>query len=114
MINKELICDNVVYYVNIGKNSLENWDLINKSEKNDIWFHLDGYPSPHVVLKYSDNIPENIIVECCELCKSYSKYKNFPSKYIKVIYTKINNIKKGKEVGSVTYINKKENKYIVI
>ncbi len=109
MINRELCHDGMIYNISIGRNSRENWTIIENSNENDIWFHLNDYPSPHIVLKYNEFIPENIILECCNLCKKYSKYKNFPAKYLKVVYTKINNLKKGSDIGSVILIKNKKN-----
>ena len=116
MIKKEVLYDDQTYYISIGRNSQENWNLIDYSNKNDIWFHLDGFSSPHVVLKNSGNndIPSYVINECCLLCKQYSKYAKFPTNYLKIIYTSIGNLKKGTDVGSVIYISKKKNNYIVI
>jgi hypothetical protein len=28
----------------IGTNAQENWDLIDESDENDLWFHVDGLP----------------------------------------------------------------------
>ena len=114
MLNKEFIYDNKIYYIKIGKNSSDNWNIIDNSDKNDIWFHLDKFPSPHVILKFTDNINENVLIECANYCKKYSKYKNFPTKYLKVVYTNIENIKKGENIGSVIYKNTNKNNYITI
>ncbi len=95
----------VIYTVNIGGNAQENWDLVSESEEDDLWFHLgDDRPSSHVVLKISDEIkskklPPAIIYKCCTLCKQYSKFKTFQN--IPIIYTKIKNITKGDNMGSV-------------
>ena len=55
-----------------------------------------------------DELPNEIIIECCNLCKHYSKYKNMPPNYLKIVYTQINNIIKGPNEGSVNYKNKKK------
>ena len=33
----------------IGTNAQENWDLIDESGEDDLWFHVNGLPSCHVV-----------------------------------------------------------------
>jgi len=75
-------------------------------DNEDLWFHLDEYPSAHVVISQqisnSDDIyyPNQIISLGSSYCKSYSKYgKNLHK--AKIVYTQIKNLKKGKEVGEV-------------
>ena len=88
----------------IGQSAEENWKIIDDSEQNDIWFHLDDFPSSHVILKTKNkNIKEfnkQTFIHCGNLCKFHSKYSNL--KNISVIYTKIKNITKADTVGSVT------------
>lgn len=96
---------NMFYNISVGKNAKNNWELIDKASKEDIWFHLDDYPSCHVILSVDNNINKNIkphisvIKKCARLCKNGSKLKD--TRKVSVIYTKIKNIKKGNEVGSV-------------
>ena len=90
---------------NIGGSAKENWNLIDSSKQNDIWFHLEHVSSPHVVLQIpSDidltNISKQTLIHCAVECKNYSKYKGV--KKINVIYTEIKNVKKTDVEGSVT------------
>lgn len=96
----------------VGENAQDNWDIIDKANKFDIWFHLDDKPSCHVILQLPDKqtqVTGQTLVHCASLCKQYSKHKN--EKNIPVIYTEIQNLTKGKDVGSVT--TKKTRKLIV-
>ena len=74
-----------------------------------MWFHLDEYPSAHVVLKQNSfelNLSYNkeIIIIASNYCKSYSKHeKKIPK--VKIVYTQIKNLKKGKNIGSVIISN---------
>ena len=92
----------------IGKNALDNFSIIDNSNKEDIWFHLEDYPSSHVIAKVF-NITINkkelkyIIKQGALLCKQNSKYASYPN--IKIIYTKINNVKKTNVIGSVITMN---------
>jgi len=97
--------------VYIGENAQDNWDIITRSKQNDIWFHLDGLSSPHVILEVADlkTIPKQILIKCCNLCKEYSKYKTLNK--INVIYTEVKNISKSGTVGTV--ITKKTKKISV-
>lgn len=107
------------YAINIGKNAKHNWQLIDNSQPDDIWFHVDSYPSSHVIINLQNinscdfiRANKNIIQECALICKSKSKAKD--EKKVKIIYTTISNIKKGKDVGSVHILNNPDCKSIYI
>lgn len=91
------------YVIKVGENAMDNWNLIDSAKNNDnnIWFHLDKYPSGHVIcfVKKEDIIDKNIILFCATLCKEQSKQKHM--KNVKVIYTEIKNVKKKGDVGEV-------------
>ena len=86
--------DNYIYTINVGRNVKENWDIIDMSKQNDIWFHADNEPSSHVVLLVGDikKPHRKVIKYCAFLCKSYSKVKNMNK--VSIIYTQIKNIVK--------------------
>jgi predicted ribosome quality control (RQC) complex YloA/Tae2 family protein len=95
----------IEYTMIIGKNAQDNWDIIKKANPNDIWFHVEYYPSGHVILQNPnkleiENIPPEVIIECCRKCKSRgSKCRSFNN--VSVCYTQIKNVKFGKDIGSV-------------
>ena len=92
----------------VGTNAKENWDLIDGAEPDDLWFHVDDFSSGHVLIKerfdtktnlQQIHYPNQIISIGSQYCKSQSKFKD--KKKLKIIYTQISNIKKGKTIGSV-------------
>ena len=93
------------YTIRVGQNAKENWNLIDSSDPFDVWFHLDNHPSSHVVISQdlASNkdlfYPNQIIGIAADYCKSHSKQK-LASK-VKVVYTNIENLTTGKDVGSV-------------
>lgn len=92
--------DEIDYRIRIGQTAQENWDLISDSSQNDLWFHLEKHPSPHVVIETPNKIkkiPKRVISRAAELCVEYSKQVHGY-----VIYTEIKNVKKSEKVGSVT------------
>jgi predicted ribosome quality control (RQC) complex YloA/Tae2 family protein len=106
--------------IKYGKNAKENWNLIDESSSDDLWFHIDDYPSTHVLLEYNldeeDRI-EEYIEKAVQLCvEKTPKIKSYIPKIksVKVIYTKVENIKKGKSVGEVIILNHKLVKYKVV
>ena len=98
----------IVFY--IGKNKEENFEVIDKGNENDLWFHAKNESSCHVVC----NIPENltktdlkyIIKVGALLCKNNtSKLKSISN--VEIIYTQIKNIEKTNIIGCVTTKNTK-------
>jgi predicted ribosome quality control (RQC) complex YloA/Tae2 family protein len=88
--------------ISIGENAQDNWDIIDKSKQNDLWFHVENQPSSHVILSLPDSKSKctgQTIIHCAKLCKQHSKFKNIPK--IGIIYTEIKSISKGDKVGQV-------------
>lgn len=106
----ESVQDEYTYTVRAGQSAQENWDLIEDSTQNDIWFHVEGESSCHVVLKIGDRkkSPHKAVINyCASLCKEGSKVRF--AKNVKIIYTNIKNVKinKAYTVGSVKASNTK-------
>jgi hypothetical protein len=117
---------NVVY--KIGKDAQNNFELIDKADQNDIWFHLKDVSSCHVIaclknIQYTtrdDELPnfydikfdtldkkekQQIITQGALLCKQYSKLKS--AKNVNIVYAKIEDVHKTDVPGSVfTYKSK--------
>jgi predicted ribosome quality control (RQC) complex YloA/Tae2 family protein len=96
------------YNIKIGSNAKDNWKLLDDADINDIWFHLESYPSSHIFLERTDKlekpeslneIPADVITICAKYCKINSKTDVIGK--LRIIYTKVKNIKKGKNIGSV-------------
>lgn len=111
---------NVVYKV--GKDADNNYQIIDESDKEDIWFHIKNSSSCHVIAclknikfnRYDNELPnyynidfdtldkkqkQQVIKQGALLCKQFSKLKN--QKNLEIIYTKIENVFKTETVGSV-------------
>lgn len=96
------------YIISIGKNKEENWQLIDASDSNDVWFHIDDQPSCHVVLKNENNIklrdfPRQVLKRAAYLCKINSAAKRSPK--CDVVYAHISAITKTSIVGQVAVAN---------
>lgn len=96
----------------VGTCAQDNFDIIDISEPDDIWFHVRDGSSCHVIAKISgDNatmpagekldkkIIHKIIKQGALLCKQESRYKS--TKNLAIIYTKLRNVQKTNIVGSV-------------
>jgi len=98
----EHIINDITY--KIGKNALENTELINLSNSNWYWFHLEKFPSCHLVI-CAEELTNEMICNAGELVKQNSKYK---FKNIGINYCKIDNLILGKEPGSVCFKSNKQ------
>jgi predicted ribosome quality control (RQC) complex YloA/Tae2 family protein len=103
--------DNRNFIIQVGQNAKENWELIDGADDFDLWFHLDSGPSAHVIIKEILNkknhfvinndffgYPRELITMGSTYCKSNSRC---PTSKVSIIYTTIENISKGKDIGSV-------------
>ena len=111
MIIKEF--NNIKFY--IGQSAKENWQLLDDSTKineNYIWFHLNSFPSPYVIMHStideltkvidisdSDISIDEFLVYGATQCKEYSKYKFL--KDLKIMYVPIQKLKKTEKIGEV-------------
>ena len=92
----------------IGENAQDNFDIIDQSEPDDLWFHLNGEASCHVVASISKEEIERkekgyIIRKGAELCKRFSKQKS--QKNVPIVYTRIKDVKKTEISGQVQIEN---------
>ena len=96
---------NIEFY--IGENANDNWEIFDTCKKEDpdyIWFHLNSFPSPYVIMKATmSNLQDNVLNDCLlhgsNLCKQNTKYRDL--KDIKICYTSLKKLKKGEKVGEV-------------
>ena len=102
---KDCEFNNIKFYV--GQSAKENWELLDiaKAEnENFIWFHLNSFPSPYVIMWYSiddldDKSVNELLLYGANLCKEHSKY-NF-LKDIKIMYTTVKKLTKTETLGEV-------------
>jgi predicted ribosome quality control (RQC) complex YloA/Tae2 family protein len=94
--------DSIEYTIFIGRNKYNNFELIDDSMDSDVWFHVQGESSCHVILKNSGklrDIPRQVIKRCAYLCKINSKAKT--KKKCNIIYTQLENVVKTEIIGQV-------------
>lgn len=95
----------------IGQNKNENFDVIDKGEPDDLWFHANQISSCHVVAIIPKDITHKeikyIIKAGALLCKKYTN-KLKSSTDIEIIYTEIKNIEKTQYIGCVKIVNQKK------
>ncbi|MDD5405400.1 MAG: NFACT RNA binding domain-containing protein [Sulfurovaceae bacterium] len=90
------------YKVLIGRNKKENKKLLTLAKANDIWMHIQGIPSSHVIIKTDkQSIPQSVIRDAAKLCVDFSTDK--AGEY-KVDFTKRKFVKPQEE-ANVFYTN---------
>jgi predicted ribosome quality control (RQC) complex YloA/Tae2 family protein len=92
-----------------GKSNLGNDYLLRKLARgNDLWFHAQGYPGSHVLLKTGPGDPKfEAIAEAATIAAFFSRGKG--STRVPVDYTPARNVHrpKGARPGFVTYLHQK-------
>lgn len=84
----------------IGKNEIENTEIVNNANPNDLWFHVHNKPSCHVIASIPNGILKNkkiknkIINQGAVLCKqnSYPSQQSLPIMFMLIKYVKPTNI----------------------
>jgi predicted ribosome quality control (RQC) complex YloA/Tae2 family protein len=100
---KEIIQDNDIFTVRIGRNAKDNDKLIKDSEYEDMWFHLEDISGPHIVI---NNGGKTLTKESLKYIGGlFREYKTGLHKKYKVIYTEIKNITSTKTIGQVNCKN---------
>lgn len=95
--------------IRIGRNNLQNDDLVRSSNGNDLWFHVRDFPGPHVVVRAGrkGDVPQTTIMEAAKLALKYSTRAK--DKKGIVVYAHVKNLKKPKKAppGKVTVTREK-------
>jgi predicted ribosome quality control (RQC) complex YloA/Tae2 family protein len=61
------------FKVIVGRNSVENQQLLKMARANDIWMHVRDIPSSHVIIRTDkQNLPESVIEAAAKLCVDFS------------------------------------------
>jgi predicted ribosome quality control (RQC) complex YloA/Tae2 family protein len=91
----------------IGTSTQDNFDVIDSAQPEDLWFHVKGQSSCHIVAMISAYPPKtfskkelhSIVKKGALICKQHSRYKSDPS--VEIDYTRIENVQKTKIAGTV-------------
>jgi predicted ribosome quality control (RQC) complex YloA/Tae2 family protein len=95
----------------LGKSASDNFTIIDAANENDIWFHINGEASGHVIAKlpeennYTKKQLRQIITQGALVCKENSKYKS--QKSVDVVYTYVKYVEKTNILGKVSITNHK-------
>ncbi len=108
-IDKATETSYTLYY---GRNASENWELYDSAEADDLWFHLDDFPSAHVYLQVSKDDPSEAALQYAArlvLQRTPKVNQETPKiKKVNVIYCPRSNLKKGKSAGEILILTPKQ------
>lgn len=84
------------FEIRVGKSNIANDKLVRASNGNDLWFHVQGFPGSHVVVRAGKNreVPRTTLMEAAELALKYSTRAK--DKKGTVVYTHIKHVKRPK------------------
>jgi len=112
----EFSFNNTVYTIYEGKNAVGNNDILDLCKSDDVWFHINGRSSAHVVLVGVvaglglGKIPKQVIKRCCCICKASTR----TSDKVEIIYTERGNLEKLNEHGTVIFVDPAKTKTMLI
>jgi predicted ribosome quality control (RQC) complex YloA/Tae2 family protein len=92
--------EDISYTIIIGKNASDNTNIVKNASPTDIWFHVYGKPSCHVILVNTGKlnaIPRQVIKKCAYLCKAKSCLP-----MCQIMYTTIEHVHCTDVTGQVT------------
>jgi predicted ribosome quality control (RQC) complex YloA/Tae2 family protein len=101
MILEKINTENKEYIIEIGQDKFDNDLILRKSKQNDLWFHLDKFNSPFIILHNNgDKIDKKYLYEIGNMFKKYKSH--IPDNY-KVVYTNVKNINRTCTPGTVIF-----------
>lgn len=94
----------------VGEKPQDNFDMIDKSHGDDIWFNVQGFSVGHVVVNlFGMNLDKKqrrqIILQGAILCKQQSTYYFMSN--LAVLYNNVNQLVKSDNVGILISKNSK-------
>ncbi|KAI5785654.1 hypothetical protein FPQ18DRAFT_350995 [Pyronema domesticum] len=107
-------------FIYVGKDKIENEELIKFGWEEDVWFHVDKLSSAHVYLRLPDgetwdDIPADLLKDCAQLTKANSIEGNKKDN-ITIIYTPWSNLRKDGSMaaGQVSFKDPRRVKRIMV
>lgn len=107
-------------FLYVGKDKVENEELIKYGLEEDVWFHVDKLSSAHIYLRLNEgdsweNIPSELLDDCSQLTKANSIEGNKKDN-VTVIYTPWSNLHKdgSMAVGQVGFTDPKKVKKVLV
>jgi predicted ribosome quality control (RQC) complex YloA/Tae2 family protein len=93
----------------VGRNRSENAELLNGVQPHDIWMHLSGQSSAHVILKVASASKKPTPAQLSQAAEACARFSKSASGKMRVMYTQCRHVHKiaGDKPGLVHYENEK-------
>ncbi|KAH7088869.1 hypothetical protein FB567DRAFT_547715 [Paraphoma chrysanthemicola] len=105
-------------FVYVGKDKVENEELIKHGWDEDVWFHADNLSSAHIYVRLPEGqnweeMDKNLLIDCAQLTKANSIEGNKKDN-VTIVYTPWSNLKKdgSMAVGQVGFKDQRKVKRI--
>ena len=115
VILHEFHLGSATYTIYEGKNATGNNYILDTCDSGDLWFHVNGSSSAHVVVRLgadadadAGKIPKQVIKRCCCICKASTR----TSDKVEIVYTERGNLEKLNDVGTVSFLDMKKVKKV--
>lgn len=96
-------------HILLGENENDNDSLLKVAHNDHIWLHLDKFPSGHAVIQ-TGTINDELLHFTGQKCLENTKFRHL--KNVKIVYTKISNVKLTEKKGEVIFkSNRKTNRF---
>ena len=88
----------------VGRSPRQNDELVQRSRRDDLWFHVKDSPGAHVVLKTGGQAPDPEVIEAAARCAAHHSSRKHDGKVL-VSFTSARRVKKppGSPAGFVVY-----------
>ena len=108
---------NITFFV--GTNQCDNYNIIELSNSNDLWFHANDDPSCHVIAVMptlvNKHMKHKIITQGCLLCKQNTNSLKRISAQIDFVISSVDNLIKIEEhIGAVMFQDESRISYLSI
>ena len=94
---------NITVQFYVGKNASQNSDIVKMANDEDLWFHVEGHPSCHVIAIMPSDVDRKkiryIVKQGAVLCKQHSKFSS--NRQVGIVYAYIKDVTPTNTAGLV-------------
>jgi predicted ribosome quality control (RQC) complex YloA/Tae2 family protein len=85
----------------IGQCKEDHHQMIDESSPQDLWFHLEDFPSSHIIASVPDDLNREKVKEIIRYGIRLSREKSKYGSDVAVVYRRIRDVKKSNVIGEV-------------
>jgi predicted ribosome quality control (RQC) complex YloA/Tae2 family protein len=85
----------------IGQCKEDHHQMIDESSPQDLWFHLEDFPSSHIIASVPDDLNREKVKEIIRYGIRLSREKSKYGSDVAVVYRRIRDVQKSNVIGEV-------------